>query len=166
MATDALIPLVIDWRHTAAALEGYSKAVAAAYKEELLGDDRIATGKLIQSVRTEVVRDGNRWQVTLDVAAYWKYVEYDTRPHWPPPAAIRAWIDAKPVLPRPDRNGKLPTPEQLTFLIGRKIAREGTDGSHTLRNTLEELNEEWMDRITAALAADAGDLATALFADF
>lgn len=166
MASNALITKIVDWTHTAAALKAYGEAVAAAYKDELLGDDRIATGELIRSVQARIEQDGNTWEVSLDVAAYWKYVEYDTRPHWPPPDAIREWIVAKPVIPRPLKSGKLPTVQQLAFLIGRKIARVGTTGSHTLRHTVEELNAEWEARIGAALAEDVGAAGAALFADF
>jgi len=167
MATDALITKVLTFEHTAAALQAYGDAVAAAYKDELLGDDRIATGDLINSVKAVVIGpDGGQIEVALDVAAYWKYVEYGTRPHWPPPDAIRKWIEAKPVIPTAFRNGKLPTLEQLTFLISRKIARFGTVGTHTLAHTLEEVNAEWADRIAEALAEDVGDAAGLLFLDF
>lgn len=167
MATDTLITKILTFEHTAAALQAYGDAVAAAYKEELLGDDRIATGDLIRSVKAVVTRTGGaQFEVSLDLAEYWKYVEYGTRPHWPPSDAIREWITAKPILPRPFANGKLPTLEQLTFLIQRKIARFGTKGSNTLRHTLEEVNAEWMEQIAAALAEDVGDAAWALFMDF
>ena len=165
MGTNAL-NRIIDWRHTAEALQGYAAAVASEYKEELLGDDRIAKGDLIRSVQTEIVQKGNTLQVVLDVAAYWKYVEYGTKPHWPPPDKIREWIEAKPVLPRPLKSGKLPTVQQLTYLIGRKISRVGTKGSNTLRHTLEEINAEWADRIAAAMAEDVAGEFFAIFKEF
>lgn len=167
MASNTLITRIIDWSNTAAALEDYGKAVADAYKDELLGDDRIATGELIRSVKAVVTQpSGASWEVSLNMADYWKHVEYDTRPYLPPPSAIREWIDAKPVIPRPFRNGKLPTPEQLTFLIRRKISKVGTKGSHTLRHTLEEVNEEWRGRIAAAMAKDVGAAFFEVFRSF
>lgn len=167
MAANTLITNILTFERTAAALQAYGEAVAAAYKDELLGDDRIASGELIRSVKAVVTRAGGaQFEVALDMAAYWKYVEYGTRPHWPPPDKIREWIVAKPVIPRPLANGKLPTLEQLSFLISRKIARYGTKGTNTLRHTLEELNSEWADRIALALADDVTDAAGVLFMDF
>ena len=80
----------------------------------------------------------------------------DTEPHWPPPSAILKWIMAKPVLPRPMKNGKLPTPQQLAFLIGRKIAVFGTEGIPDLTDSVQDMNTAFRERIAEALAADMG----------
>ena len=59
----------------------------------------------------------------------------------------------KPVLPTPTKNGKLPTIDQLTFLISRKIAREGIEPRMFLTNTIEELDLKPLeDAITELLA--------------
>lgn len=62
------------------------------------------------------------------------YVEEGTTPHWPPPHAIRGWIERNR-----DRLHGIPinpvTPEDIqkvTFLICRKIATEGTKPYHIL----------------------------------
>ena len=107
------------------------------YKSELLQSDRVASRKLYQSVRTQVVFGLNSWDVQMSLEDYWKYVENDTRPHWPPRDKILQWIQIKTVIPRPDARGKIPTPQQLSFLISRKIATFGTEGSHDLERTVE-----------------------------
>lgn len=64
------------------------------------------------------------------------------------------WIKIKPVLPRPDKNGKLPTQQQLAFLIARKISREGTPAYMNYNQTIDELNK-WIDRkLDEALTQD------------
>ena len=91
-----------------AVLGEYAEEVARYYKENLDRDDRYASGKLVQSVESRIAVNGQAYQVQLRLEDYWKYVEWDTRPHWPPPSALLQWIEVKPVLPQPGRNGKLP----------------------------------------------------------
>ena len=147
---------LINTENLRAVLEEYGTAVRNLYQDRLILHDRIATGGLLNSVETRVEYDGQAYEVKMDLADYWRYVEMDTKPHWPPPSAILAWIKAKPVLPRPLKNGKLPTPEQLAYLIGRKIAVFGTKGQPDLTDSVEDMNKAFQERIAAALARDVG----------
>jgi len=148
---------LINTDHLAAVLQEYAVAVRNKYQDRLILHDRIATGDLLNSVEAHVDYDGGTYEVKLDLADYWRYIEMDTEPHWPPPSAILKWIQAKPVLPRPLKNGKLPTPQQLAFLIGRHIAVFGTKGKPDLTDTVEEMNRAFQERIAAALAADTAN---------
>lgn len=139
-----------------AVLEEYGVAVRNLYQDRLILHDRIASGDLLNSVEAHVEYDGRAFEVQLDLLSYWRYIEMDTEPHWPPPSAILKWIQIKPVIPRPLKNGKLPTPQQLAYLIGRKIAEKGTKGIPDLTDSVEDMNRQFKDRIAAALAADAG----------
>ena len=136
-------------------LEDLAKDVRENYKEHLELHDRVASGDLIRSVSTEVEVRGTNYIVWINLADYWKYVEEDTKPHWPPKAAIDRWIFIKPVLPRPDGNGKIPTPESLSFLIRRKISEEGTKGTHDLRDTERAVLPMYEERLLDALQRDA-----------
>ena len=125
------------------------------YKSALLQSDRVASRKLYQSVRTQVVFGLNSWDVQMSLEDYWKYVENDTLPHWPPRDKILQWILIKPVIPRPDARGKIPTPQQLSYLISRKIARFGTEGSHDLERTVDKMLPQYMEELSQALQKDA-----------
>lgn len=138
-----------------AVLEDLATDIRENYKDHLELHDRIASGDLLRSVSTEVEVNGTTYIVWLNLADYWQYVENGTKPHWPPKAAIDRWIRIKPVLPRPDKNGRIPTPEQLSFLIRRKIAREGTKGSHDLRDTKDAVLPAYEERLLEALERDA-----------
>lgn len=153
MATDALI----TFPRLAAALQGYAGALKDACRQNLIKSDRLASEALLNSVDCEVRQDGTAIVVSVAVLGYWKFVEYDTRPHWPPPDALIRWIRVKPVLPRPLKNGRLPSEKQLAYLIGRKISRVGTKGSHDLGNALSAMRREWEGRIAEAAAADIID---------
>jgi hypothetical protein len=101
-----------------------------------------ASGDLSNSIKGTVKTSGKWIEISISLEDYWKYIEYGTKPHFPPIDAIRMWIDVKPILPRPLPNGKLPTKQQLAFLIARKISRVGTKAKPFLFNTLEKFNLE------------------------
>ena len=149
---------LLNFENLRQTLEEYGQEVRNLYQDKLITHDRVASGELLNSVEFEVEGDGQRWEVSLNVAKYWKYVENDTRPHWPPVNKILEWIRVKPVLPRPDKNGKLPTPEGLAFLIARKISRVGTKGTHDLEESIEEINERYREKIVYAIARDGETL--------
>ena len=112
---------------------------------------------MLNSVEKKKKKDDRQIEVSLQLKEWWKYVEEDTKPHFPPPDAMLNYIKAKPILPKPDRNGKLPTPNQLAYLIGRKISEVGTTGTHDLGNTLEEVNKISSEKIEEATLEDVND---------
>ena len=67
---------------------------------------------------------------------------------------ILKWIDIKPVIPRPDGNGKIPTPKQLSYLITRSIVDKGTQGTHDLKKVEDGIIPFYKDKISAALGHD------------
>lgn len=125
------------------------------YKEQLANSGRYTTEYgLIDSVKCHVQVNDRGYEVTMTLNDYWKWVENDTKPHFPPPDAILRWIQIKPIIPRPDALGRTPTENQLAFLIGRKIAREGTKGSHDLEKTKDALLPFYKERLSIALGHD------------
>ena len=135
-------------------LQDFAEDIRDRYRDVLAKNDHIASRKLVDSIKTQVEVGENYYEVTMTLEDYWKYVEYDTKPHFPPPDAILKWIQIKPVIPRPDANGRIPTQKQLAFLIGRKIAREGTTGTHDLEQTKEDILPWWREQISNALGHD------------
>lgn len=154
METDAL-----ELTHTLAALEAYGEAVADLYRRKLIARDKVTkySGKLTNTLRSQVtVTGGGTFEVSLRLQDYWKYVERGRKPgKWPPRSAILQWIRVKPVAPRPDKNGRVPTENQLAFLIARKIGTKGIKPTPALVETLEELNASWLPRIEAAFGEDS-----------
>lgn len=112
---------------------------------------------LASTVTSEVIVKGTTYEVVLNLQDYWKYVEEGTRPHWPPISAIAHWVQIKPVIPRPDEKGRIPSQQSLAFLIGRKISREGTKGTHDLKETKDALLGYYEDLIKEALERDVFD---------
>lgn len=138
-------------------LDEYCAAFKERYKHHLLEDDKKATGVLISSVETSLKFGGTRIDVVLNVADYYRYVENGRKPgKFPPIAKIKQWIKDKPVIPRPDKDGRLPTENQLSFLISRSIANNGIEAGNQLKKTIEEMNRIYIDRLRAALDEDFG----------
>lgn len=140
---------LIKFSHLEQVLKEYGQAVEDMYRYRLKKDDKVASGELIGKLRF------NKWEMSLYLKDYWYYVEHGRQPgKFPPVDKILEWIDIKPILPYPDKNGKLPTPNQLAYLIGRKIATEGIEAGNQLQETLDELNDRFMLKIEYALTED------------
>lgn len=109
------------------------------YRQLLYQNDHVVQGnpnKLADNIADLVQVEGNTIKIGFTLPAEWKFIEDDTRPHWPPPDAIKKWIEEKPVNGRPLPDGRIPTEDQLAYLIGRKIAEEGTKGDHLLEEAI------------------------------
>lgn len=121
-------------------IQGLINNFVLAIKDKINRNGTNASGKLSKSIKGIVKKNGKWIEISVSLEDYWKYIEYGTRPHFPPINAIKQWIKVKPILPRPLPNGKLPTTDQLAFLIGRKISKVGTKPQPFLQKTISEFN--------------------------
>lgn len=109
-------------------------------KNKLTANNTNASNDLKNSIRGIVKYNGKYIVVAVELEDYWRYIEYGTKPHFPPLSAIKRWISVKPVLPRPLPSGKLPTENQLAYLIGRKISKVGTKPQPFLKPTISDFD--------------------------
>lgn len=146
-------------------LEDFAKDIRDRYRDVLEQNDNIASRKLIDSIKTQVVVGDNAYEVTMTLEDYWKYVEDGVKglsnpsspfknPGWKAFPHILNWVEVKPVIPRPGDNGKIPTPKQLAFLITRSIVTEGTHAYHPLEKTKDDILPWWREQISQALGHD------------
>lgn len=143
------------WEHTYKVLEEYIIEVMKRYQDELIRDNKIATGNLLNNINYVIEKNDNQIWVGLKLEDYWKYVEFGREPgKFPPVDKIKEWISTKAILPNADNRGKLPTPDQLAYLIGRSIALEGIEPGHELELTLEEYNQLYEEKILQAVSDD------------
>ena len=142
-----------------ATLQDLARDVETGYKEELERNGHYTTLRtLINSVHTYVKAGDRCYEIRMQLEDYWKYLETGTRPHWPPPGPIAQWIEVKPTIPKP--SGGLERARfirSLEYLIRRKIAREGTKGTHDLEKTKDAVITAYRDRIEAAIRHDLYD---------
>lgn len=156
---------LINFDNLMQTLQEYAQEVRNLYQDKLITHDRIASGKLLNSVEYRIDYNGTEYSVKLLMEDYWKYVENDTKPHFPPLNKILEWIQVKPVIPRPDKEGNIPTPKQLAYLIGRKISKVGTQGSHDLEEAIEEINLKYKDKMIYALRQDTDRILKVMLGD-
>ena len=136
------------------------------YQDNLIRDGKIATGNLLNSVDYQVQYDDRAIWVELHLEDYYKWVENGRAPgKFPPPDKIMEWIRIKPVIPD-DRGGKLPTEQQLAFLIGRKIAEEGIEPGNQLHNAMDDIYSQFEEKIDEAIALDINDAIEIIFSSF
>ena len=150
---------IAEFPNTKAAVENYVKSLSDTYKGLLIRDDKKASGNLIRSVKPlPAAEEESRITGSMELASYWKYIEFGRRPgKWPPMEKILRWIIEKPVIPRPDKKGRVPTEKQLSFLISRKIGLEGIKPGNQLE---EAVRMVWPSAETTLSEAISKDLDT------
>ena len=136
-------------------LTEYKTKFEELVKTKIQKKDKIASGNLLASISTKIEVDGSVYTVILNSLDYLKYLETGTKPHWPPTEPILKWVKDKKLPTREYTGDKsLPTEKQLTYLVCRKIAKEGTEPNYIIAETIEELNEIYLKRLQEALAID------------
>lgn len=144
-------------------LNEYAQGLVENYKSALAAETINASGELGKSVKYIIDdKTKGRFEVKLELLDYWKYVENGRKAGKMPPIKAlynengTGWIQIKPVLPRPNIDGDLPTQKQLAYLIARKIGLEGTKGRGILQDRVNNANMVFMDDIENALLEDLG----------
>ena len=142
------------YENTLEVLNKYGQRVIDLYRSNLKNNGHNATGNLASTATFTVETSSGDIGVTIHLEDYYRYVEEGRRPgKFPPVDAILSWIEAKNIMPR-EINGKLPTEQQLAYLIGRKIAQDGIAGTHDLANAQDTAKSEFENEIREALKAD------------
>lgn len=150
---------LITFPKTEEVLKRMAEDVKAGYIDQLnVNKHPTAYGenRLSDTITTIVSVDGMKFSASLKMNYYWQFLEEGTKPHWPPSDAIAKWIEVKPVIPRPDGKGRIPTPKQLTYLISRKIYNEGTKGTHGFEKTRDAIVPFYVDELEKAFNEDVG----------
>lgn len=119
------------------------------------GYDKIATGELYRTLRTTTEKNGDTYELDLHHQPYFKYVEYDTRPHYPPKDPILRWVRDKKIPTRENTGNKdFPTEGTVTYFVQQKIGREGTEGTRFLRTIQLENFNKWKKEVEIAQMLD------------
>ena len=64
------------------------------------------------------------------------------------------------------RNGRIPTKDQLAYMITRNISRHGIEPFPALSRTVEELNARYSERIAEAVSRDVAAFVPIMFSSF
>lgn len=147
-----------DFKHTMKALNDFGQKIVDNYRAELEACN-YQDGQLYRTLSYSVKMDNSSWLISISLEEYWKYIEYGRRPgKMPPVSAIENWIKVKQILPRPItlKSGKsvVPTIPQLSFLIARKIGRDGIRPRPFFKQSFEDAKREFLQKIEEAILAD------------
>lgn len=148
-----------DFKHTMKALNDFGQKIVDNYKAELEACN-YQDGQLYRTLSYSVKTDNSSWLISISLEEYWKYIENGRRAgaKMPPVSAIENWIKVKQILPRPLtlKSGKsvVPTIPQLSFLIARKIGRDGIRPRPFFKQSFESAKREFLHIIEEAVLAD------------
>lgn len=125
------------------------------YRKKMDAADYNKQGELYNFKWTTEWKD-NLFEIAFDLPQYFPFAENGRRPgKFPPPDAILKWVQFKRLVPRPGRDGKVPSTNQLVYLISRKIATKGTEGKHLFEKTLDDPNlDNLADKLVELITAE------------
>lgn len=167
-----------EWKNTYEVLKQFGEDLINRYKEGLAIHNANASNGLKDSLKWIIEQDGGSIELDLSLAYYAKFLDIGTkgtesspegavcRAHFPPVSAIREWIRVKPIIPQPDKDGRLPTENQLAYLIGRKIHDHGIEPRGIYEDSVEETFKELEDRLTEAITKDVQEAFSRIFMNF
>ena len=122
---------------------------------ELATKDNTKHYELSNNIKFNLQVTDTVFEIEFNAPEYWKYANYGRGPgKFPPLDKIEDWIVRRKISPYPTKSGRIPTRPQLAYLIARKIAREGFEGSGFLQKSLKEQQDYWEDRISDAIYKD------------
>lgn len=148
-----------DFKHTMKALNDFGQKIVDNYRAELEACN-YQDGQLYRTLSYSVKMDNSSWLISISLEQYWKYIEAGRRAgaKMPPLDVIEKWIKVKQILPRPLtlKSGKsvVPTIPQLSFLIARKIGRDGIRPRPFFKQSFEDAKREFLHKIEEAILAD------------
>lgn len=125
--------------------------IAQVYRDKMSNAGYDQNGELMKFTWVTEY-NGNLFELYFNLPDYWQYAEYGRGPgKFPPPDAILKWIQFKRLVPRPGRDGKVPSTNQLVYLISRKIALHGAEGKHLLQQTIDETYDTLVDQLVEVI---------------
>lgn len=140
----------MEWNNLYSTLKEY-----AHYLDECMQRNMPDKWALKDAIIVTTNIDGKFYEVLFDAPSYWIFADQGRSPgKMPPKQAIDDWIERRQIVPYATKDGKLPTKDQLSFLIRRKIANEGTEGTPFYDKSVEETGDYFETRIAEAINKD------------
>ena len=150
----------MKFSRTESLLNSFAQTIVNRYKDKI---SEYASGKLYKTIDYTITSKSDSYLVTINLEAYWIFLEKGRRAgaKMPPVSAIENWIKVRKIIPRPVtlKSGKqrVPTVQQLAFIIARSIAKKGIQPRPFMRETLAETVETFKEKLSAAVKEDVID---------
>ena len=122
-------------------IKNICEQIAAVYRDKMSNAGYDKNGELMRFTWVTEYK-GNLFNLSFVLPDYFPFAENGRKPgKFPPPDAILKWIQTKQLVPR-TMNGKIPSTNQIVYLISRKIALKGTEGKHLLQQTQLQIKQK------------------------
>ena len=147
----------MKFSRTESLLNSFAQTIVNKYREQI---KEYASGKLYKTIDYSITSQNDSYLVTSNLEEYWKNISYGRKPgsRMPPVSAIENWIKVRKIIPRPValKSGKqrVPTVQQLAYVIARSISRKGIAPRPFMRKSIEETIETFKDKLSAAVRED------------
>ena len=145
----------MNWNNLKKCLEEYSMYLLQASRNNMP-----TYYELKDKIKFVMNVNGNFYEIEFNAPSYWKWANDGRRPGKMPPVNVIAdWVRRRNITPYALKNGKMPAPEQLPYMIANAIARDGTKfhgptGIHFLEKSIDEQKSYWDDKISEAISND------------
>jgi len=139
----------LEMKRIKAALIKYGDTIVELMKDELVKNKKVATGNLVNEMKSYVEEEDDRAFLYIDMPSYGRYVDSGRKPNskMPPIKSIRDWINIKGIRP----NKKM-TQDQLAFVMAKSIGIKGVPAVPFL--DIWELHYNELEDIIAEAAAE------------
>lgn len=147
----------IQWTETTRVLNEFAQNIIDTYRDKI---QEYSSGRLYNSITFKTSITGKGLQVTINLADYWKCIEYGRRKgaKMPPINAIKDWIEVKNIVPRPVKlssgNTEIPTIESLAYIIARSISRKGIKARPYMQESIDENMDAFLRDLSIAVESD------------
>ena len=150
----------MKFSRTEALLNSFAQTIVNRYKDKI---SEYSSGKLYKTIDYTITSNNDSYLVTINLESYWVFLERGRKAgaKMPPVSAIEEWIKVRKIIPRPVtlKSGKqrVPTVQQLAYVIARSISRKGIAPRPFMRESIEDTMKDFKSKLSAAVREDVLD---------
>lgn len=147
----------MKFSRTEALLNSFAQTIVNRYRDKI---SEYASGKLYKTIDYSITSQNDSYLVTINLEEYWKFIEKGRRAgaKMPPVSAIENWIKVRKIIPRPvtlkSGRQRVPTVQQLAYVIARSISRKGIAPRPFMRESIEYTMKDFQSKLSAAVRED------------
>jgi hypothetical protein len=135
----------MEFKNIRTYLSDFGNEVAQAYKDKIIKNKVVATGKLRDSIKYKIVETENNIAVYLDAEDYWINIEEGRKPGtYPPTKPLKSWIKLKGL-------------KMNEYQLSKSIKTKGIKAKPFFKNTLNETEVNY-EELEMALKKDIDEM--------
>jgi hypothetical protein len=136
-------------------LEKYGKESIAEMITRLQGQGKVASGKLLRSLKFDVAEAVQGIQISFQASEYAYWVDQGRKPNRrpPPTSVIEDWIKIKGIQGR-DKQGRFIKRKSLAYLMARKIGKFGIRPTNFFTITIKRKQKQLASNLSKAFQKD------------